>query len=169
MALQALATGDVGRLDISVMWQCRLLVTSVLVFMWQYLPFSSRCTAGQDPADCGALKTQQHNPEQTTLGQVTRGLRSQDMWCALRSMMKTNPEPAAHAVKDQRTINLIDGTSMAGALAISPRTLARLRRSRTIPFTRIGRLVRYNPAAVSAALAEYEVKSRHSIAGRRSK
>jgi hypothetical protein len=66
---------------------------------------------------------------------------------------------AAHAEKDPSTIRLVDGKTLASAMAISPRTLHRLRRRRSIPFHKIGRLVRYSPAAVASALAGYEVRS----------
>ena len=72
--------------------------------------------------------------------------------------------PAAHAGKDQRTLNLVDGTTMADALAISSRTMHRLRSRGIIGCYRVGRSIRYNHDEVMASMADYHVMSRAQIA-----
>jgi len=66
---------------------------------------------------------------------------------------------AAHAKKDQRT-NLVDGTTMADALAISTRGLHRLRAKGRIGHYRVGRCIRYQPAEVMEDLRVFHVTPR---------
>lgn len=84
-------------------------------------------------------------------------------------MNKHQTAPAAHAGKDQRTQTLVDATTMANTLAISTRSLHRLRVKGRISHYRIGRCVRYQPAEVMEALADYRVISRSQITGGKSR
>ena len=68
--------------------------------------------------------------------------------------------PATHAGKDQRTLNLVDGATMAYALAISTRSLHRLRVKGRIGHYRVGRCIRYQPAEVMEDLRDYHVTPR---------
>jgi hypothetical protein len=54
--------------------------------------------------------------------------------------------------------HLLTEKEMAARISCCPRTMANLRTRRLIPFTRIGKMVRYDPEAVSAALEKLSVK-----------
>jgi hypothetical protein len=53
---------------------------------------------------------------------------------------------------------LLTEKEMAAQISCCARTMANLRTRRLIPYTKIGRMVRYDPEAVSAALRKLTVK-----------
>ncbi|WP_430453679.1 helix-turn-helix domain-containing protein [Rhodopirellula europaea] len=52
-----------------------------------------------------------------------------------------------------RPPQLVDGDELARLLSVSSQTVARMRQAGSIPFVEMGRLIRYSPDAVVAALA----------------
>lgn len=52
---------------------------------------------------------------------------------------------------------------LAASLKISKRSLANYRARKVIPFLKIGRVIRFNPAAVNAALEQLVVKPKAGV------
>jgi hypothetical protein len=59
-----------------------------------------------------------------------------------------------------RVGQLADSAEIAASLRITTRHLANLRAMRLIPFIRLGRLIRYDPTAVRAAVGALTVNPR---------
>jgi hypothetical protein len=57
-----------------------------------------------------------------------------------------------------QTQELITEKQQAAMLKCSPRHLVNLRQKRIIPYVQLGRLIRYNPVAVSRALEKLTVR-----------
>ena len=81
-----------------------------------------------------------------------------------RSTMQHKEEKGARPVGKKPEKRLIDGSTMADALAISSRTMHRLRSRGVIGFYRVGRAIRYSHDEVMASLADYHVMSRTQMA-----
>jgi hypothetical protein len=65
-------------------------------------------------------------------------------------------------VTQNQTDRLASGEEIVALLNISPRHLVNLRERRIIPFIRLGRVIRYDRAAVSAAITRLTVQPRAS-------
>jgi hypothetical protein len=61
---------------------------------------------------------------------------------------------AEHSAQTPPTDGLLDEPEMAALMGASPQTLMRARVNGDVPCVRLGRLVRYEPAKVLAALSE---------------
>lgn len=87
----------------------------------------------------------------------------------MKAMQKQNPNE--HTTNDLKRLNHSKNSALkppqsfpwrkndvAEAYSVSLRTVASWCKGRRIPFLKIGRSVRFNPAAVSVALSQFVVK-----------